>query len=79
VLRGSSKGCRLGHRRDRWATGTPHIVIPAVAKRGSGMDFWFRRNAVEPVSGINSSRSKVFFNLLMVREAVQLRIEFTRL
>jgi hypothetical protein len=43
------------------------------------MDFWFRRNAVEPVSSMSSSRSRVFFRLLKVREAVQFRIEFTRL
>jgi len=43
VLRGSS---RLGHRRDRWAIGDPNIVIPAVAKQGSGIQYASETNGL---------------------------------
>ena len=46
VLRGSFKGCRLGHHRDRWAIGDPNIVIPAVAKQGSGMQYTTETNGL---------------------------------
>ena len=43
MLRGSS---RLGHRRDRWAIGDPNIVIPAVAKQGSGIQYASETNGL---------------------------------